>query len=147
MADDQNHHQKVDEMDRAPYRASSSTMAVVAVKTDKGIIRTIASQTGLKEMVDELVNQIGALNLANTEWTGFTYGLPYYAVGYLSVPNGIYLWPWVRPPADGPKYRGDRSHLGITGDPVLLHRPRGWATKGHNVFSPLQEAIARGEAR
>ena len=113
-------------------RHSMWPCAVVACKTEDGIVRAITSYTSLREMVEAIVRQVGMRNLAGTEWTGYTYGLPTYAIGYTSPPGGVYLWKWHRPPdPDGPKYRGDGSHLGITvSDPVLLDVPRGWATSG-----------------
>lgn len=115
------------------YRAPIYPMSVVSCKAPQGIFRAIASFANVGEMVDRVVRQIGLRNLAGTEWTGFIYGLPAYAVDPCYPPGGIYLWSWRRPP-------GPEDPLGVTHpDPVLLERPIGWAAEGSSVFTLPRE--------
>lgn len=117
------------------FRARSMPLHVVAAVTEHGIIRAINhGGDGPARMVDEIVHYIGLFNMADTEWTGFTYtGIPYYVAQWAStwdVPGGIYLFPWVPwtawPDKEPQTYWRDPERR-RTGEGVLLHRPSGWA--------------------
>lgn len=124
------------------YRAPMWPMTVVACKCPRGIIRAITSFGRPAEMVDAIVRQVGKMNLADTEWTGYVYGLPAYATTDRVYPtSGVFLWPWKKPPTDELQWKGDRRVLGYTEQhPILLDRPPGWSCGGHDIFQPLWEA-------
>lgn len=117
------------------YRANGVGLQVIAVATPHGIIRAINhGGGGVEVMVDELVKAIGLLNLADTEWTGYTYRLPYYVDQWASgwdVPGGIYLYPWliqlVREHGGPTTYWNDPKRRISEHNGQLLWRPRGWA--------------------
>jgi hypothetical protein len=50
---------------------------VVAACTEKGIVRAVSRFSAASEMIKEVQKAVGILD-KDIEWTGATYGLPYY---------------------------------------------------------------------
>jgi len=82
-------------------------VAVVACKTDKGIIRAINTSYLMnireesRKLIGAIIEQQGALNLEGTEWTGCYYrSMPYYlyklpeSLIEIKINSGVWLFPW-----------------------------------------------------